>query len=227
MDKEQEEKLINLTQTGYEKIAGEFSDTRQKFWEEFSPFLDYLKSGMNVLDVGCGNGRFYTEAKIRGLKYEGVDFSPSLINLAREKHPDGNFKIAEARSLPYENGIFDAVVSFAVIHHLPGNTQAEALREIKRVLKPGGIIIASVWDLWATKKKEIILSRLKDVLSKNKLPLGDIVLPFGVHQNARYLHAFRKKELENLAKNAGFESVSVKQINMKGLQSNLILTAKT
>ena len=98
-----------------------------------------LKSGMIVLEIGCGTGLFTKEIAKMPVQLTAIDISPDLIEIARENISDSNvsFFVENAYKLPYDNGIFDAVIGSSVLHHLDIEP---ALKEFYRVLKPNGYI---------------------------------------------------------------------------------------
>ncbi len=107
--------------------------------------LAQLKPGLRVLDFGCGPGTI--SVGLAGAVYpgelHGIDIEESQIELARSAaeaggHTNATFHVGDATSLPFEDNFFDAAHCHAVLMHVP-DTQA-ALAEVKRVLKPGGII---------------------------------------------------------------------------------------
>jgi ubiquinone/menaquinone biosynthesis C-methylase UbiE len=108
-----------------------------------------LRTGESVLDVGCGTGTLAIAAKrLVGDAGEvhGVDPSPQMIERARKKARRAAVALTldtgVAESLSYPTGRFDAVLSTVMLHHLPGTVRATAVREMRRVLKPGGRLLA-------------------------------------------------------------------------------------
>src|SRR5262245_23907594 len=77
------------------------------------PLLDAASvgSGSRVLDLATGPGYAAAKASERGASVVGVDITPAMIRLARERHPDIDFREADAEALPFEDGSFDAVIS--------------------------------------------------------------------------------------------------------------------
>jgi len=104
-----------------------------------------VQSGFKVLDVATGPGYVAAAASERGADATGIDFAAAQIKLARDQHPSVRFEQADAEALPFESDTFDAVVSAFGMCHLPNPDQA--LREAHRVLKRGGRIAFSVWDM--------------------------------------------------------------------------------
>jgi ubiquinone/menaquinone biosynthesis C-methylase UbiE len=108
-----------------------------------------LKAGESVLDVGCGTGTLAIAAKRRvgssGSVY-GIDASPAMIARATRKAKkagaDVTFENGLAESLPFPDGRFDVVLSTVMLHHLPRKTREQGVREMGRVLKPGGRLLA-------------------------------------------------------------------------------------
>ena len=103
-----------------------------------------VSRGMRVLDVCCGPGMLSAGALERGAEAVGLDFSVEAVELARKLVPKGRFERGDAQALPYPAGHFDAVLCGYGLMHLP--EPAAALREILRVLRPGGRAALSVWD---------------------------------------------------------------------------------
>ena len=100
--------------------------------------------GMRVLDVCCGPGMLGAGALERGAEAIGLDFSLEAVELARNLVPNGHFERGDAQALPYPPESFDAVLCGYGLMHLP--EPAAALREMLRVLRPGGRAAVSVWD---------------------------------------------------------------------------------
>jgi 2-polyprenyl-3-methyl-5-hydroxy-6-metoxy-1,4-benzoquinol methylase len=99
----------------------------------------HLKSGMTVLELGCGTGSFTRELARSGAEIIAIDVSPELLEIAKTNcsAPNVRYQIQNAYALSYSEGMFDSVVGSSILHHLEIE---EGLREIYRVLKPAGTI---------------------------------------------------------------------------------------
>ena len=96
-------------------------------------------SPRNVLDVGCGEGRFCRMLKQHGVNATGIDPTPKLIAAARARDAEGAYLEAPAEKLPFRDASFDLVVSYLTLIDIP-DFQA-ALHEMARTLKPGGALL--------------------------------------------------------------------------------------
>lgn len=107
---------------------------------------DFLASlprpGRLTLDVGCGEGRVTRDLRALGHRAVGVDQSPAMIAAAREADPEGEYVEADAAELPFEDGSADLVISFMALMDM--DDMAGGVREMGRVLEPGGLLVATV-----------------------------------------------------------------------------------
>ena len=210
MKKEYAEQLLKKTKEGYNQIAEEFSTTREELWEEMSfLFDDYVIPGDKILDLGCGNGRFFKLLKDKDVNYIGVDFSEKLIEIAKKKYPKVKFQVADALDLPFPNNYFDKIYSIATLHHIPSKQfRLQLLKETRRILKPNGLLILTVWDLWQRCRTRSLIFKfnLLKIFGKSKLDLRDILMDWQGMPSC-YFHCFTKKELVKAVGDAGFKLI--------------------
>jgi len=110
-----------------------------------TPMLERVeRSGAStILDVGCGEGRFCRLLAARGLNTAGIDPAASLVGQARRLHPEGDYRIAGAEQVPFEDASFDLVLAYLSLIDIP-DVKA-AIGEMTRVLRPGGhLLIANL-----------------------------------------------------------------------------------
>lgn len=100
-----------------------------------------LSDGAKALDVGCGTGRWLRRWAERGLSPVGVDHSPTMLRLAAGRGTAIPLLAGELQFLPFRDESFDCVSVVTVVQHVPPAHQQEALKEMVRVLRPGGYLI--------------------------------------------------------------------------------------
>lgn len=102
-----------------------------------------LGPGRRVLEVGCGTGVFLRAAADRGAEVVGLDASPALLELARERVPEAELHVGDMEALPFPDDAFDAVLGFNSFFF--ANDLVDALREARRVAKRGAPVVIQVW----------------------------------------------------------------------------------
>jgi ubiquinone/menaquinone biosynthesis C-methylase UbiE len=122
---------------------------RERSFRERALGLARLSAGESVLDIGCGTGTLAIAAKrlVGGKGHVcGIDASPEMIARAGKKARKAglgiDFRNALVEAMPFPDGQFDVVLSTLMLHHLPGKLRSQCAAEVRRVLKPGGRLLA-------------------------------------------------------------------------------------
>ncbi|WP_107486041.1 class I SAM-dependent methyltransferase [Streptomyces sp. MUSC 14] len=102
-----------------------------------------VREGTRVLDVGTGTGGVAAVACERGAKVTAVDAEPGMVARAAQAAPEADVLLAALPRLPFADHEFDAVVGNFVLNHV--GRPREALRELRRVTRPGGRIAVTIW----------------------------------------------------------------------------------
>jgi SAM-dependent methyltransferase len=130
----------------YERIMGRWS---RRLGPQLIKFGG-LRDGDRVLDVGCGTGSLsFTLREFGNVSaVVGIDLAQGYVEFAksRNKNPRITFQQGDACSLPFEDKSFDRAYSMLVLHFIPDS--AKAVGEMRRVVRPGGIVTAAVWDVY-------------------------------------------------------------------------------
>jgi SAM-dependent methyltransferase len=100
-------------------------------------------AGMRLLDVGCGAGGALALAAQRGAEPAGLDATPELLEIARERVPEADLREGDLEELPWEDGSFHAVTGFNSFQF--AGDPVRALSEARRVVRPGGPIVMATW----------------------------------------------------------------------------------
>eukprot|EP00995_Heteronema_vittatum_P007441 NODE_258_length_1572_cov_105.414314_g183_i0.p1 GENE.NODE_258_length_1572_cov_105.414314_g183_i0~~NODE_258_length_1572_cov_105.414314_g183_i0.p1 ORF type:complete len:236 (+),score=103.00 NODE_258_length_1572_cov_105.414314_g183_i0:179-886(+) len=134
------------------KTAADVEREQREYWDthagEFttpfhlSSFMAHVPFTGKILDLGCGYGRTLSELSKAGFRdLHGCDMSAGMIARGQANLPNATFQIKKSRKLPYEANTFDAVILLNLLCCvIPNSEQLRIVEEVKRVLKPNGII---------------------------------------------------------------------------------------
>jgi SAM-dependent methyltransferase len=148
--------------------------------------LDELKDELptaSVLDLGIGTGRTTLHLKDRCRRYTGVDYSPAMLQIARERFPDADLREMDAGDLSaFDDDDFDIVIfSFNGIDYAPPERRIKIIGEVHRILRPGGAFVFSTHNRGTTIESAYDLQnlgrtlRVKDLLSNVTRYLSGII----------------------------------------------------
>lgn len=129
---------------GYEQLMGRWSQKLAPLLIDFAGLAD----GERILDVGCGTGSltFALPQAAEVSAIAAIDYSPVFVEEAKRRNSDARISIqeADACALPFEDDHFDRALSLLVLHFVP--EAGKAVSEMRRVVRPGGVVAAAVWD---------------------------------------------------------------------------------
>ena len=138
------------TETSYDQVAVEYAE---KFKDEmdYKPFdrdcLDRLAREVGdigpICDMGCGPGQIARYLHRKGVDTLGVDLSPRMVAEAQRLNPEVHFHQGDMLALPDEDNSWGGIAAFYCIIHIPRKQIVDALREMKRVLKPGAVLLVT------------------------------------------------------------------------------------
>ena len=103
------------------------------------------RPGQRLLDVGCGTGEQLAAMAARGYEVAGLDGSAEMLAHARSANPGVDLRLGDVETLPFEDRSFDVVLCVEVLRYLP--EPGPALREMARVLRPGGLCVCTAAPL--------------------------------------------------------------------------------
>jgi SAM-dependent methyltransferase len=132
--------MFNVSDTAYDNFMGRFSVRLAPVFADFAG----VEAGQRVLDVGAGTGALTSELVRRGAAASAADPSPSFVAALRERLPDIGVHEAGAEELPWPDEVFDAALAQLVLTFM--RDAPAGLAEMHRVVRPGGVVAACMWD---------------------------------------------------------------------------------
>ena len=122
-----------------------FGYSRMRLDRLLDRYLAPTSEGVRLLDVGCGTGHQLASWSARGYEVAGIDGSSEMLEPAQRNNPAAELQRADADRIPFQDASFQIVTSLEVLRYLPD--QMACIREMARVLKPGGICLATATPL--------------------------------------------------------------------------------
>jgi tRNA (uracil-5-)-methyltransferase TRM9 len=238
MNKKTINQLNQLNNDFYKSIAVDFSESRNYFWQGWHKVAQTIKNEfdqktINVLDVGCGNGRFakFLDEEQIEFKYYGLDSSKKLLNLAskqaslktnteflefdiiKELENDNFnqfFKENTLRGTSNIDQLFDLIVSFGVLHHIPSfELRKKFLISLSDQLSDDGILVVTAWQFLDNPKlKERLINFSEVGIEKTEVENNDYLLDWRRGEQAiRYCHLTTEEEMTQIIKESDLEII--------------------
>jgi SAM-dependent methyltransferase len=183
--------LQTEVQSSYDLVATEYAEQFRDEMER-KPFdrkmLDWLAEKVDglgrICDMGCGPGQIASYLLSRGVETCGIDLSPAMVEQALQMNPDIHFQQGDMLALTeIADNTFGGIAAFYSIIHIPRPSVVDALNELKRILRPRGVLLLSFHIGQETVHKDEFLGQ-------------EVSLDF---------HFFETEEMKSYLKAAGFE----------------------
>lgn len=155
--------------------------------------MDGIPQGIRILDVGCGIGNSLFALQAKGYSNTvGLDIERQLIEYARQMVPQAHLVVASAEQIPFRDGAFDCAICYDLLEHVL--KPERVIDNISRVLSENGTIYMSV---------------------ANGYSINDVVFRLGgkvIRGRSSHVQRFRKRDIETLLRNNGFEIENIREI---------------
>ena len=227
--------LLQINQTFYENFAEAFAATRFGAQPGWNRIIHHFPSPCQVLDIGCGNGRFahFLDERLESVQYLGIDGSTRLITIAQAQAIQLNRTRAQFRTIDisqagWEQHIggeaFDVVLMLAVMHHIPSlAARQQLLCTAASLLRPTGVLILSNWRFMQNPRMRRKIVPWEEIgLSTSEVEAGDYLLDWKKEGHGlRYAHQLDETEVADLA--AGARLRLLEQFQADGREGDLSL----
>lgn len=228
--------LEQINHNFYTHHAAGFAATRFGGQPGWSRIIAHFPPVCQVLDLGCGNGRFarFLDQRLQQVRYLGLDASAALLDIAQREtarlaRTQAEFRPADLSQVGWEEaagGGWDAVVCLAALHHIPGLAHRSAfVSAATRLLAPAGVLILSTWRFrHHPRMARKILPWATVGLAAAQLEPGDYLLDWRQDgAGHRYVHDVDEVEIDYLAAQAGLSVLE--QFHADGREGDLSLYA--
>ena len=138
--------IIKKTIETYNQIAKIYADYtfNRLFQYHLNEFISLIPKDAKILDIGCGSGRDVQYFLDYNLNSIGIDISHEMINEAKTRVPNGDFKKMDMRNLKFKENTFDALWACASRLHISRKELPKVLQNINKIIKPNGILFIAL-----------------------------------------------------------------------------------
>jgi SAM-dependent methyltransferase len=181
-------------------------------WERFQ--------GLRVLEIGVGLGTDHLWLGRAGADLSGIDLTPRCVELTAKRCEQEKLKtdlqVMDAEQLAFPDDSFDVVYSFGVLHHIPSTERA--FREVRRVLRPGGLFVGGLYSRESFFYAQLVLSWALSFRFLHQ-PFDDVLsdIEYSTSQARPYVRLFGREELREILVDTGFERVAIRRRHFGGL----------
>ena len=168
----------------------------QNKWRMETLGLPKIINGKNILEIGVGNGKTLKSIiELKPAKVTAIDLSEEAVKNAKKKFSIENesikIRVADVTRLPFKKGEFDIVVCYYILNNLIENERKKAVKEMHRVIKPGGKVIFEDFALGDFRQKEELKRVEENTVEKND---GIICHFFSIAELKYIFSDFRNKK---------------------------------
>ncbi|MEE6461923.1 hypothetical protein FKM82_001449 [Ascaphus truei] len=204
----------------YESTAPYFNEVQSKAWPKVRQFILDQKPGSLIVDIGCGTGKYLSvNSDVYNL---GSDYCESLVEIARNNRHE--VMVCDNLNLPFRDQCFDTVISIGVIHHFSTKQRRiQAIKEMARILLPGGQIMLYVWAMEQKnrrfEKQDVFVPWNKALLSRCPSETNQSESKMNLCYNAKLPDITPKqvRETETVSINNFRQSLDCKQSHNTGM----------
>ncbi|MFH1202753.1 MAG: class I SAM-dependent methyltransferase [Candidatus Omnitrophota bacterium] len=190
---------------GEDNLKGAYRDMGYIRHKDYILHLLNVKKDEKILDVGCADGPMMTYCGLLGAEVYGVDISSEYIekvNIYLKKYSlKGQAIEGDARKLRFADNFFDKVISSDFFEHMCEEDNISVLKEMKRVLKPGGIIVIKTPNLKYLRFSKLFKMIMRVIKLKNPF---DVLIPHTTGNNPQHIGLLTKIKMVKIIKAAGF-----------------------
>lgn len=136
--------VYDLVADEYAKVFGDELDRKPFDRELLDAFAERMREQGPVLEIGCGPGQVARYLHQRGVQISGLDLSLRMVEIARRRNPDIPFSTGDMAWLELEDAALAGVVAFYSLIHIPRASVLDLLRELRRVVRGGGVLFVAV-----------------------------------------------------------------------------------
>jgi len=205
----------------WDKIFKKYGKVFTKVQEGIPEIVKLFKKRKikKILDLGCGTGRHAVYLAQRKFDVYGIDIAQEGIKIAkkwlRENGLSASLKVGDIyKKLPYKDNFFDGIISTNTLHHAKIEQIRKLIKEMERILKPGGLIFITVRRVLRVKgwkKNKIVIHRFKNRKTKYKVIGHRIYAPIEGGEKGLIHFCFNKELIRKEFKNFKIFNIRIKK----------------